>query len=260
MSEENQTLELEVIQESKSQIVASSDSRQLVASAPADLFMLAISKGATLEQIEKVMELQERYEANQAKKAYVAAMADFKRNAPTIYKSAVVEHSGIKYNHAKLGDICELVIPVLAEYGFSHRWDQVQPGNGLIQVTCILTHKLGHSESTMLEAPADNSGKKNTIQQISSTVTYLQRYSFLGACGLSTKDLPDDDGQGYGDPEPQKEPEIVKKTLSGKSFEKAIASVKAGTYSAADINKYYTLTTDQQIILDDEIKNFKGAK
>ena len=259
MSEENQTLELEVIQESKSQMTASSDSRQLVTT-PADFLGMAVQRGASIEELKILMDLKERYDAAEAKKAYVAAMAEFKRNAPKIGKDAHVEHSGISYNHATLGNICNVVIPALAEYGISHNWSQIQPGNGMIQVTCTLTHSLGHSESNQMEAPPDNSGKKNPIQSLSSTVTYLQRYTFLAACGLSTSEI-DDDGQSSGAGEnPEKEPEIVKKTLSGKSFEKAIASVKAGTYSAADINKYYTLTTDQQITLGDEIKNFKGAK
>jgi hypothetical protein len=42
---------------------------------------------------------------------------------------------------------------------------------------------------------ADATGNKNPVQQIGSTVTYLQRYTLLAATGLATSDS-DDDGRG----------------------------------------------------------------
>ena len=237
--------------------IVKSESRQVAVSSPADMFLIALDKGATMEQIEKFMELQERHDAAQAKKAYVAAMADFKRNAPKIGKDAHVEHSGISYNHATLGNICNVVIPALADYGISHNWSQEQPGNGMIRVTCTLTHSLGHSEANTMEAPPDNTGKKNAIQSLSSTVTYLQRYTFLAAVGLSTSEI-DDDGQNYGEPEQKKE--VEKKTLSGKSFDKCVESIRAGTYTADEIKKYYKLTTDQEITINYEMQKLKATK
>jgi hypothetical protein len=148
--------------------------RAVTQSTPSDLLRIAVEQGADIEKLEKLMVLQERWEANQARKAYVEAMAAFKKNAPEIYKDKNVSFTGTSYNHATLGGICEVVIESLAKHGFSHRWDTKQPGSGMIVVTCILTHLLGHSEETMLEAPPDNSGKKNSIQSIASTVTYLQ--------------------------------------------------------------------------------------
>ena len=45
-----------------------------------------------------------------------------------------------------------------------------------------------------MTAPADTSGSKNAIQARGSTVTYLQRYTLLGALGLVTGD-EDTDGR-----------------------------------------------------------------
>lgn len=256
MSEENQTLELEVIQESKSQMTASSDSRQLVTT-PADFLGMAVQRGASIEELKILMDLKERYDAAEAKKAYVAAMAEFKRNAPKISKDAHVEHSGISYNHATLGNICNVIIPVLAEYGISHNWSQIQSPDGMIQVTCTLTHNLGHSESNFMMAPPDNTGKKNAIQSISSTVTYLQRYTFLAACGLSTSEIDDDGRASTGEPEKK---EVIKSTLSKGSFAKAEASVRNGEWTKADIEAKYKLTTDQEIALSDAETEFKKDK
>src|SRR5690606_35194749 len=61
-------------------------------------------------------------------------------------------------------------------------------------VTCVITHELGHSERTTLSAAPDESGGKNSIQAVGSTVTYLQRYTLMAATGLAAKDM-DDDGR-----------------------------------------------------------------
>jgi len=131
-------------------------------------------------------------------------MAEFKRNPPEIFKRKQVafttrDGDTTSYKHATLGDVTTAIINGLAQHGISHRWDTKQDG-GRIIVTCILTHNLGHSESTSLEGAPDASGKKNGIQQVASTVTYLQRYTLLGASGLATKDEEDDDGAGAAPP------------------------------------------------------------
>ncbi len=216
---------------------------------PSQLLRLAIEKGADIAQLEKLMALQERFEANQARKAYVEAMAEFKKHAPTIIKDKNVSFTGTSYNHATLGGICEVVIESLARHGFSHRWSTEQPDSGMIIVSCIITHMLGHSESTTLQAPPDNSGKKNTIQQIASSVTYLSRYTLLAACGLATSDMPDDDGRGAT---PKKEK--ILQPLTSKGFQNALLAVKGGTYTLAQIRLDYLLTTDQETALADAEK------
>jgi hypothetical protein len=65
-----------------------------------------------------------------------------------------------------------------------------------ISVTCILSHRDGHSEETTLSGPPDASGNKNAIQAIGSTLTYLQRYSLVQALGLAAAN--DDDGRAAG--------------------------------------------------------------
>ncbi len=186
-------------------------------------------------------------------------MAEFKQNAPEIYKEKHVSFTGnngtTSYNHATLGAICEIIVASLARFGFSHRWDTKQPDSGMIVVSCIITHSLGHSETTEMQAPPDNSGKKNGIQQIASTVTYCQRYTLLSACGLSTKDMPDDDGHGATIP-PEEKP-IIKTGLTGKAFDRAVASVADGSYTVAEIFKFYDLTDDQRIAIDDASKGKK---
>lgn len=162
---------------------------------PVDLLRHAIDSGADLDRLERLMNLQQRYEESEARKAYVADMAAFKLNPPEIIKDKSVGYEGkdgfVGYKHATLGNVTSAIIEGLAQHGFSHRWDTEQNGAN-VTVTCVLTHRMGHSERTTLSAPKDDSGKKNNIQQMASSITYLQRYTLLAATGLATKDQDDD--------------------------------------------------------------------
>jgi len=164
---------------------------------------LAIESKASPSELLQFMELQKLWEANEAKKAYVVAMNEFKLNPPEIFKDKKVDYGEgkTKYDHASLENVNAVIISSLAEHGFSHRWDTEQIDGGQIRVTCVITHILGHSEFTPLQSGADQSGGKNNIQAIGSTLTYLQRYTLLSATGLAVKGM-DDDGK-KSEPEPE---------------------------------------------------------
>jgi len=167
----------------------------VVGNSPADMIRMAVSGGADLEKLEKLLALQERWEANEAKKAYNKAMAAFKANPPKIEKDKKVAYKEVKYNHASLANVVEKISTELSKYGLSASWTTKQ--NGSILVTCKITHEQGHSEETTLAAPADVTGSKNAIQAIGSTITYLERYTLLALTGLATEEM-EDDGQAAG--------------------------------------------------------------
>lgn len=164
----------------------------VVKEAPAELIKHAIEKGANLDQLEKLLTIQERYEANQARKEYHQAMTDFKANAPKIIKDKAVSFGAGKaaYKHASLYQVTQKVTEEMSKYGLSASWRVAQ--NGTISVTTRVTHVLGHFEETTLSAPSDTSGSKNAIQAIGSTISYLERYGLLAICGLATADMDDD--------------------------------------------------------------------
>lgn len=162
---------------------------------PAEMIRMAVSGGADLDKLEKLLALQERWEANEAKKAYVQAMASFKENAPKVTKDK--ENKQYKSMYTTLGNLVNTVNPELSKHGLSASWDIFQ--NGTIKVTCKITHRLGHSETAEAMAPADVSGAKNAIQQIKSTITYLKAVTFESICGLASSDANvDDDGNSAG--------------------------------------------------------------
>lgn len=192
-----------IVQAEQTAIATTPNQSVAVMAGPLAGAIQALQAGMTVEQMQGLMKLQQDFEANEARKAYVADMAAFKLNPPEIYKTKLVAFKGTQYMHATLGDVAKALVDSLAGHGFSHSWNVTQ-ANGLISVTCKITHRLGHSESTSMEAAPDISGAKNSIQSIASAQTYLQRYTLLAACGLATMDLPDDDGNGGQDDVPIK--------------------------------------------------------
>ena len=171
------------------------DGKGIVAGSPADLIIQAIHGQSDLEKIEKLLELQERWEANEARKAYHEAMSIFKKNPPSIGKDRKVEYKvaggTTRYFHASLANVTEKINSALAIHGLSASWVTNQVNN-VIKVTCKITHKLGHSETTELSAMPDTSGAKNSIQAIGSTVSYLERYTVLALTGLATHEMDTD--------------------------------------------------------------------
>ncbi len=170
---------------------------------PADLVALAISTGADLDRVERLMEMKLAWEREEARKAFDDDMARAKLSPPTIVKEKHVNYKVkstgqvVDYWHASIGNVVEAVVAWLAEHGFSHRWVTDQNGNK-IRVTCVIKHRLGHTESTTLEAHHDESGGKNSIQAMVSAKSYLERHTLTAATGLATKDQEDDDGRAAG--------------------------------------------------------------
>lgn len=154
-----------------------------------DLMSKVVEKG-DMSQLEKLMQMQMQWEANEAKKAYVRALTSFKANAPTITKDT----QGHNCKYATLAQVAGKVAATLSDYGLSHSWSTSQEGNA-ITVACVITHELGHSESISLTAAPDDSGKKNSIQAIGSTVSYLERYTLLAATGLAAQEQDNDGGK-----------------------------------------------------------------
>jgi hypothetical protein len=155
---------------------------------PMDMLSHAVERGADLDMIEKLMNLQERWEASQARKAFDEAISAAKADIPPIERTGK-GHNDKRY--ATFAAIAKVVDPIISQHGLSYRFRTTQGDR--ISVTCILSHKSGHFEETTLSGPPDASGSKNAIQAIGSTLTYLQRYSLVQMLGLAAAD--DDDGK-----------------------------------------------------------------
>jgi hypothetical protein len=171
--------------------VARTEPNAVVSMTPMDMLDRAVTQGASMEVLEKLMALQERWEANQARKSFNDAVAAAKAEIPVITKNRE-GHNSKRY--ADFAAYARVVDPILGKHGLGYRFRTVQDDR--IHVTCILFHKAGHVEENTLAGPADATGSKNAIQAIGSTLTYLQRYSLTQALGLAATE--DDDGKAAG--------------------------------------------------------------
>ena len=166
---------------------------------PMEMLSRAIEGGAGIEVLERLMDLQERWEARQALRAFDDAMAQAKAEIKPIFKNREVDFTSARgrthYRHEDMGEIAKTVDPILSKYGLSYRYTATTNINEPISVTCIVTG-FGHRELTTLTAGRDETGNKNSHQALASALTLLQRYSLKLACGLAASH--DDDGHAAG--------------------------------------------------------------
>lgn len=186
------------------EIVRVTEAVEATALTPMQLLSTALERGAGVETLEKLMDLQNRWEDREARKAFEVAMTAAKAEIPTIKKNRHVgfasKNGGAStdYRHEDFAEIARTVAPILAKHGLSYRYRTASPTDGPVEVTCIISHRLGYSEENTLQAGRDSTGNKNSIQAIGSTVTYLQRYTLKAALGLAAEN--DDDGEAAEDP------------------------------------------------------------
>ncbi len=220
-------------------VIAEREPEHLEPVNPMALLQMAVSQGADVDKLGKLMELQDRWEKREAEKAFIAALAAFKSDPPKILKNKLVDFprtgGRTTYRHATLDNVCGILDHALAAHGLSYRWKPEHLDSGIIRVTCILTHELGHSTSASLQSVADSSGGKNAIQGVGSTVTYLERYTLLAVCGIAVQNT-DDDGRSAETDKPITEQEC-------KELCDALNSVRANfdrfceTFRIADISE-----------------------
>jgi hypothetical protein len=195
MNTATESLEL-VVQDKPAQPVALAPAGAV--QSPAYLLQVAVERGAPLEYVEKLMGLMERWESNEARKAYNEAFAAFKAEAVRVLKNRPVTAgplAGKKY--AELFAVVNAATPALSRHGLSASWRLTKDDKDWLEVTCTLKHVGGYSESVSMGGPPDSGGAKNKIQERASTVSYLERYTLKAILGLAEQD-DDTDGRAPG--------------------------------------------------------------
>ena len=100
-------------------------------------------------------------ERRECHRTYIADMIAFQSHPPAV---------------PSVAQVCALVPDALARHGFSHSY-QIDQNDKATTVTCQVTHRMGHSESTSMSIPTDEVDN-------SRTVAYLQGITLLALCGL----------------------------------------------------------------------------
>lgn len=195
---------------------------------PMALMSQAVANNTPIEQLEKLMDLQDRFEKKEAQKAFFVAMNQFQGNKPDILKQSTVAYNGqTKFKFASLAKIQKGIDPVLSRFGLSYSFKQKGLG-GVITVSCVVSHIDGHSEITDLDGEHDKSGGKNAIQSVGSAVSYLKRYTLMNAFGLSS----DDDDGASTQMTPDEVNQMMLEKLEQLSKDKAIEVAKDASMKA----------------------------
>jgi hypothetical protein len=161
---------------------------------------LASNPGVDIDKIQKLLEMQERWEVNRDKSSLRHAVAEFKKSPPQIIKQRVAnvksDKGSFSYSYADLENITTAIQDGLAEHGVTHSWTTAE-SNGQVSVTCVLKYGMFEEPGVTLTAAPDKSGTKNDIQAKGSTISYLEKYTLLAATGMAAG-MPDTDGNTAG--------------------------------------------------------------
>jgi hypothetical protein len=157
----------------------------------------AADPDVSVDKMRELYAFAKEIETDRARKAFFAALSDLQAKLPQIPKHG----HGHNTRYARYEDIDTLVRPLLAEHGFALAFDSKAPSvdNDKAKWTfsCVLSHRDGHTETKCLFLPVDQSGGKNPVQAMGSTVSYARRYLLEMHLNLVKVD-EDDDGNGGG--------------------------------------------------------------
>lgn len=172
-----------------------SDETRAIASVennPLAIIANAVEKGFDADQLGKLVDMHERIEAMNAKRAYQESMTACQQELQTIVKTAANTHT--KSSYAELGNLIHQIKPIYTRHGFSFSFSQMgiaPPKDGWMRIVCDVMHNRGHREQKWLDLPIDGAGAKggatamNAVQGVGSTFTYGQRYLTMKIFNLS---------------------------------------------------------------------------
>ncbi|MBB4063641.1 ERF family protein [Gellertiella hungarica] len=158
----------------------------------------ALDPNVDIDKMERLLQMQERIMARNAKAAFDAAFADMQKELPVINERGGIKdrNGNVQSKYALWEDINEAIKPILARHGFGISF-RTGKRDGHIVVTGVLAHREGHREETEMELPADTSGSKNAVQAVGSSTSYGKRYTAGALLNLTSRG-EDDDGHAAG--------------------------------------------------------------
>lgn len=161
-----------------------------------------ISSPNAKEQVEVMRELlamKERAEDREAKRIFYNALAEVQDRIPPIGKHGVIkDRSGAtRSKYALQEDICEIVDPIMHEYGFSYTQSTVGIKDGMREFAGTLLHRGGYERTLTTFLPLDKNQFRTDMQSESSTNTFAKRILYKDHFNIREVGV-DDNGTGEG--------------------------------------------------------------
>lgn len=164
------------------------------------LLRMAVDKNLDIDKLQRLIEMRNAEQARVAKMQFNRAMARFHAECPPIPRRTennqfMVTRNGkrVPRMYASLEDIAKTIGPVLASNGLTYRWTDLTIDGDNASTSCVVTHELGHSESSTSRGPWVSKAGASELQKVGIAQTYLQRYSLVSVLGLTSVD-DDNDG------------------------------------------------------------------
>lgn len=145
-----------------------------------------------IEKMERLLAMQERMMALQAKAEYGRAMSACQAEMPHVFKDA--NNTFTKSRYSKPETISKVIKPIYTKHGFSLSYSTAEcPIPEWIRVTCTVRHTAGHEEVHHVDLPMDVEGAKggatkSRVQGCVSTISYGRRNLALMIFNVATTD------------------------------------------------------------------------
>lgn len=218
-----------------------------VVARPATSVLEVIARAAAdpavdVTKMSALLDLQERYLAKEAEKAFSAALVAMQSEVPRIRTDASIKNRAneVQSRYATYEGIDTAVRPIMQRHGFAVTFDSPELANGMLRATGTLHHIGGHSKVFTVHLPIDASGSKNGTQGVGSTKTYAKRYLLIDMLNIAIEEA-DDDGNGGAaqlvTPEQAKEISDLAQQ-AGIEAEKILLHYKVGSFNQLTIAQY----------------------
>lgn len=162
---------------------------------------VALNPQVNVENMERLLAMQERVMAREAEREFNEAMRAAQAEMPVVVRNAKNDQTNSRY--ATLDAVADAMDPVIHRHGFSLSFGTADSTlANHYRVTCKARHAAGHSEDYFADVPADMLGmkgnqNKTATHAFGSTMSYGRRYLKLLVFDVTLKDR-DDDGNRAG--------------------------------------------------------------
>lgn len=183
---------------------------EIVTTTPMQLIDNAVAKGVDTEQLEKLLALQERWEANEARKQYSSSMVTVQSEIPTIVKN--LRNTQTNSNYVALDRVISQTKDIYTKHGFSIVFHEGETGKeGFVRICADVIHRSGHKEQYHYDAPMEGKGIKGNVNMTAthgkaSSTSYARRYLM---CMIFNIPTGDDDGNSVEDGETLSEQQLA---------------------------------------------------
>lgn len=162
-------------------------------STPMTLIEVAVEANADPDRLEKLMALQERWEANKAAERFADSLAAFQAECPQVHKSKAANFGGKQaYTFASIDDIMRTIQPLLVKHSLAVTFS-ANVADGMCHVECRV--RCGrHVEVTNTTLPVPSDMRVNDTQKMGAALSYAKRYALCAALNIVVTDEDTDAG------------------------------------------------------------------